>query len=81
MHLKQFLENDAPDHRGRKLSQIWQFTDAEMETCHDYMQWVFPLDQESGAVPNAPAQPLYRMTTQICLNSSKGIVFWTKLCA
>ena len=54
MHLKQFLENEAPDYRGRKLSQIWQFTDEEMETCHDYIQWVFPLDQESGAVPNAP---------------------------
>lgn len=25
-----------------------------MESCHDYIQWVFPLDQESGSVPNAP---------------------------
>lgn len=54
MNLRKFLENNEPDHLGRKLSQIWQFTDEEMETCHDYIQWVFPLDQESGSVPNAP---------------------------
>jgi len=36
------------------LSHIWQFTDKEIESCHDYIQWVFPLEQESGAVPNAP---------------------------
>ena len=54
MNLRAFLENVAPDYLGRTLSEIWQFTDDEMETCHDYIQCVFPLDQESGAVPNAP---------------------------
>ncbi|MGB4347058.1 MAG: opioid growth factor receptor-related protein [Burkholderiaceae bacterium] len=54
MNLRAFLENAAPDYLGRMLSDIWQLTDDEMETCHDYIQCVFPLDQESGAVPNAP---------------------------
>ncbi len=54
MKIRRFLENETPDHAGRKLSHIWQFTDGEMESCHDYIQWVFPLDQESGSVPNAP---------------------------
>ena len=54
MKIRNFLENETPDHVGRKLSDIWQFTDDEMEFCHDYIQWVFPLDQESGSMPNAP---------------------------
>lgn len=54
MNLRAFLENVAPDYLGRTLPEIWQFTDDEMETCHDYIQCVFPLDRESGAVPNAP---------------------------
>jgi hypothetical protein len=54
MNLGKFLANEAPDYLGRTLSEIWRFTDDQMEACHDYIQCVFPLDQESGAVPNAP---------------------------
>lgn len=54
MKLLSFLQDVRPDHRGRFLSDIWRFSDAQIEFTHDFIQWVFPLDEPSGAQPDAP---------------------------
>lgn len=49
-----FLEGVMPDNRGRLLSHIHRFSDEQMETTHDYIQWLFPTDQPSQSNYNAP---------------------------
>ena len=49
-----FLEGKTPDHRGRMLAMILQQTDHQAETTHDYIQWLFPLDEPSRSVMGAP---------------------------
>ena len=49
-----FLEGKIPDHRGRLLSMLWKQTDDDAENSHDYIQWMFPLDEPSQAVNGAP---------------------------
>ena len=49
-----FLEGKIPDHRGRILAMILQQTDHQAETTHDYIQWLFPLDEPSRSVMGAP---------------------------
>ena len=49
-----FLEGKTPDNRGRMLSMLWKQTDDDAENNHDYIQWMFPLDEPSQAVSAAP---------------------------
>ena len=49
-----FLEGKTPDHRGRMLSMLWIQTDDDAENTHDFIQWMFPLDEPSQAVSGAP---------------------------
>jgi hypothetical protein len=49
-----FLEGKTPDHRGRMLSMLWKQTDDDAENTHDYIQWMFPLDEPSRSVTGAP---------------------------
>jgi hypothetical protein len=49
-----FLRGDGPDGRGRRITAIWAMSDAELETTHDFIQWLFPLDTPSAAVPGSP---------------------------
>ena len=49
-----FLEGKTPDHRGRMLSMLWKQTDDDAENTHDYIQWIFPLDEPSQAINIAP---------------------------
>ena len=49
-----FLEGKAPDHRGRILAMLLQQTDHQAEMTHDYIQWLFPLDEPSRSVNGAP---------------------------
>ncbi len=49
-----FLEGKTPDHRGRMLSMLWKQTDDDAENTHDYIQWMFPLDEPSQTVSGAP---------------------------
>ena len=44
----------APDHAGRHIGDILAFDDAELESTHDYIQWLFPLAEPSRAVPTSP---------------------------
>ena len=49
-----FLEGKTPDHRGRIFAMLLQQTDHQAETTHDYIQWLFPLDEPSRSVNGAP---------------------------
>lgn len=49
-----FYVGDGPDHRGRHLDQIQTQSDDALERNHDYIQWLFPLPERSGANPEAP---------------------------
>ena len=38
MNLYKFLKNEEKDFKGRFLSDIWDFTDDEIEDNHDFIQ-------------------------------------------
>ena len=42
------------DGEGRMHAQILSWPDARLEAVHDYIQWLFPLPEPSGANPSAP---------------------------
>jgi hypothetical protein len=48
-----FLEGSGTDSGSRRLSDIWQFDDDEIDHTHDFIQWMFPLREASGANFNA----------------------------
>lgn len=49
-----FLNGQGVDGRGRTLAQVLAFDDAALERHHDFIQWLFPLPEPSGAVPESP---------------------------
>lgn len=49
-----FYRGEGRDHRGRSLSDIHEFDFGELEFTHDYIQWLFPLPEPSGANASAP---------------------------
>lgn len=49
-----FYSGSHPDSRGRLLSEILEQDDLWLETCHDYIQWLFPNRAASRVTPNAP---------------------------
>ena len=49
-----FLEGKTPDYRGRTFAMLLQQSDHQAETTHDYIQWLFPLDEPSRSVNGAP---------------------------
>jgi len=49
-----FYRDNGRDHRGRSLSDIHEFDFYELEFNHDYIQWLFPLPEPSGANASAP---------------------------
>src|ERR1700730_1119137 len=51
--LKRFFAGCADD-EGRTFDEILGWDDARLEMVHDYVQWIFPLPERSGANPWAP---------------------------
>jgi hypothetical protein len=49
-----FYRGDSPDTRGRTLDDILAWDDGQLEAVHDYIQWLFPLDEPSRFNPDAP---------------------------
>lgn len=49
-----FLSGSGSDHRGRSLEEVLALSDSELESRHDFIQWLFPLDTPSAAVPGSP---------------------------
>lgn len=48
-----FYRGDHDD-KGRTLDDILSWPDEELEAVHDFIQWLFPLPERSGANPSAP---------------------------
>lgn len=44
----------APDSLGRKLNTILRWPDVKLETCHDYIQYLFPIPERSTYHISAP---------------------------
>jgi hypothetical protein len=42
------------DSNGRSLDQIWAWPDERLEGAHDYIQWLFPLQEPSAFNASAP---------------------------
>ena len=49
-----FLIGEQPDIYNRYLEDIWKMSDEDIESVHNFIQWTFPLNERSGAVPNSP---------------------------
>jgi hypothetical protein len=50
----QFYRLIGTDTEGRRLDEIWTWPDERTERVHDFIQWMFPMDQASGVNPDAP---------------------------
>ena len=49
-----FLENKTSNFDGLTLHQIWEMNDAQIESKHTFIQWIFPTTEPSSAVPGSP---------------------------
>ena len=49
-----FYGGTGSDDRGRTIDDVLAFPLDRMETSHDYIQWLFPLDVPSSVEPEAP---------------------------
>jgi hypothetical protein len=52
-----FYSGAQPDHRGRYRNEIQGSPDAQLESIHDHIQWLFPLSERSGFNVAAPVLP------------------------
>ena len=52
--LLRFYRHAGADPRGRSLRDIRAFGVDRLEGTHDFIQWLFPLPEASGANPQAP---------------------------
>ena len=52
--LLRFYRGDRPDSAGRRLDEILAWDDRLLEGVHDYIQWLFPLDEPSAFNSDAP---------------------------
>lgn len=64
-----FYRDGARDDEGRTLDEILAWPDDELEAVHDFIQWLFPLPEQSGANPLAPV--LDETTTAFFRTSEK----------
>lgn len=49
-----FYFGNGTDFAGRRIEDIWAMSFEELEYNHDFIQWLFPLRERSGAQPDAP---------------------------
>ena len=49
-----FYLGKGTDHAGRSVDQILMMSAGELESTHDYIQWLFPLSSASSASVDAP---------------------------
>jgi hypothetical protein len=52
--LTDFYRETGTDSEGRTLAEIWAYSDIEIESVHDFIQWLFPLREPSQYNPDAP---------------------------
>jgi hypothetical protein len=49
-----FYLGESTDSRDRTIAQIWKWDVEDLECTHDYIQWLFPLAEQSRFNENAP---------------------------
>jgi opioid growth factor receptor-like protein len=49
-----FFAGERPDGAGRYLSELQTWPDEQLESVHDFIQWMFPLTEPSPVNPDAP---------------------------
>jgi hypothetical protein len=49
-----FLSGERPDGQGRYQRDLLGWTDEQLESVHDFIQWMFPLTEPSPVNPDAP---------------------------
>jgi len=49
-----FLKGNEPDVYKRYLKDIWMMSGDQIENKHNFIQWIFPLNVKSNAVPSSP---------------------------
>ncbi len=52
--LLDWYRGSGRDDAGRSLAKVLAHDDDWLEHTHDYIQWLFPLDEPSGVAPRAP---------------------------
>ena len=52
--LTEFYNGLGRDSEGRTLADLWAYSDGELESVHDFIQWLFPLRDPSRFNPDAP---------------------------
>jgi hypothetical protein len=72
-----FYRNDCTDARNRYLADIQGWSHEKLESVHDYIQWMFPSDEESmfnGDAPDFPpeVQEVFRTDETIRKNLHKS---------
>jgi len=53
-HIVEFYKGNAPDIKGRYISDILTYNYEQLENIHDYIQWIFPLNKPSYYNKSAP---------------------------
>lgn len=56
--VQNFLSGSGTDSCDRRLADVLAFSDDALESHHDFIQWLFPLDQASSFNPDAPVLAL-----------------------
>jgi hypothetical protein len=79
-----FYQNACPDSEGRRLDEIWALSDEELMHAHDWIQWLFPTDRESGFNPDAPVLTardvaLFRANPELRRNLETSFHRWLKV--
>jgi hypothetical protein len=67
MNFKNFLLATEPDFKDRMIQDIWSYSDEEIESIHDFIQILFPLNKKSQSVFHG-----YYLDTDILVQSLKG---------
>ncbi len=49
-----FYLHSGEDNKGRTLAEILLWDDKKLEETHDFIQWLFPLNEASSFNPDAP---------------------------
>lgn len=52
--LQAFYRNEGKDDKGRTIADMWNYSNDEKESYHNYIQWLFPLKDPTGNNPTAP---------------------------
>ena len=50
----EFYLSRQPDNRGRMINDILSWNFEQLEYVHNYIQWLFPLQERSASNPSAP---------------------------